>query len=130
VGAVFFGSGTNTNHKSLTMSILDGHLVRKAFLTKYGYPPDLTYEEILSEFQKRYDHAQALRLTKGGLHQVMLVIEGMSESSDQEEVSQERETRKQQMEQLIAESGYGAAELDQLVEVYASRLEAQWIQKI
>jgi hypothetical protein len=24
------------------MNIPDGHLVRKAFLTKYGYPPDLT----------------------------------------------------------------------------------------
>jgi hypothetical protein len=109
------------------MSIPDGHFVRKAFLTKYGYPPDLTYQEILSEFQERYDHAQALRLTKGGLHRVMLVIEGMPENSGQEEVALERETRQQQMERLTVESGYGAAELEQLVEVYASRLEAEWI---
>ena len=43
------------------MSTPDSHLVRKAFLTKYGYPPDLTYSEILCEFHRRYDHAQALR---------------------------------------------------------------------
>jgi len=34
------------------MSIPDGQLIRKAFLTKYGYAPDLTYEEILCEFRK------------------------------------------------------------------------------
>jgi hypothetical protein len=112
------------------MSIQDGHLVRKAFLTKYGYTPDLSYAEILCEFQKRYDYAQALRLTKGGLHRVMLVIEGIPESAAKEEVSLERKTRKQQMERLTAESSYGAAELEQLVEVYASRLEAEWIRKI
>jgi hypothetical protein len=112
------------------MSNPDGHLVRKAFLTKYGYAPDLTYEEILCEFQKRYDYAQSLRLTPGGLHRVMRVIEGMPEPAGKKEVSLERESRKQQMEQLTAESGYGAAELDQLVEVYVSRLEADWIRKI
>jgi hypothetical protein len=112
------------------MSIPDGHLVRKAFLTKYGYAPDLTYEEILCEFQNRYDHAQALRLTNHGIHRVMLVIEGIPESSAKEAVSLERETRKYQLERLSAESGYGNAELDQLVEVYASQLEAQWIRKI
>ena len=45
------------------MSTPDGHLIRKAFLTKYGYSPDLTYQEILCEFQRRYDHAQELRLS-------------------------------------------------------------------
>ena len=84
------------------MSIPDGQLIRKAFLTKYGYSPDLTYEEILCEFQKRYDHAQALRLTNGGLHRVMLVIEGMAESSAKEEASLEREVRKLKIERLTA----------------------------
>jgi hypothetical protein len=125
-----FGSRRNTHHKGLTMSIPDGHLVRKAFLTKYGYPPDLTYEEILCEFQKRYDHAQALRLTNGGVHRVMLVIEGIAENSAKGEASLEREVRKLKLERLTAESGYGATELDQLVEGYAARLEAEWIQKI
>jgi hypothetical protein len=112
------------------MSIADGHLIRKAFLTKYGYAPDLTYEEILCEFQKRYDHAQALRLTNGGLHRVMLVIEGMAENSAKEEVSLERRIRKLKLERLTAESGYGATELDQLAEGYAARLEIEWIQRI
>jgi hypothetical protein len=111
------------------MSIPDGHLVRKAFLTKYGYPPDLTYEELLCEFQKRYDHAQALRLTNGGVHRVMLVIEGMAESSAKEEASLEREARRLKLQGLTAESGYGVTELEQLVEGYAARLEAEWIQK-
>ena len=43
------------------MSVPDGHLIRTAFLTKYGYSPDLTYDEILCEFQKRYDQAQGKR---------------------------------------------------------------------
>jgi hypothetical protein len=112
------------------MSIPDGHLVRKAFLTKYGYPPDLTYEEIVSEFQKRYDHAQALRLTEGGLHRGMLVIEGIAESSAKEAASLEREARHRKMEGLSAETGYGTTELEQMVEGYASRLETVWIQKL
>jgi hypothetical protein len=112
------------------MSIPDGLLIRKAFLTKYGYPPDLTYEEIVSEFQKRYDHAQALRLTNCGLHRSMLVIEGMAESSANEEASFERQVRKLKIARLTVESGYGITELDQLVEGFAGRLEAEWIQKI
>jgi hypothetical protein len=111
------------------MTIPDGHLVRKAFLTKYGYAPDLTYEEIVSEFEKRYDHAQALRLTQGGSHRVMLVIEGMAESSAKEDASFEREVRKGKMERLTAESGYGITELEQLVEGFTERLEAVWIRK-
>jgi hypothetical protein len=112
------------------MSTPDSHLIRKAFLIKYGYAPGLTYEEIVCEFQKRYDHAQALRLTNRGLHRLMLVIEGMSENSVKEEASLEREIRKHKMDRLTAESGYGPAELEQLVEGYAARLEAEWIQKI
>ena len=69
------------------MSTPDGHLVRKAFLTKYGYSPDLTYDEILCEFQRRYDHAQALRQKNAGLHKIMLIIEGMAESAAKEEAS-------------------------------------------
>ena len=112
------------------MSIPDGDLVRKAFLTKYGYAPDLTYEEIVRRFQKRYDHAQALRLTTGGVHRIMLVIEGMAESSAKEEASLEREVRKLKLQRLTAESDYGATELDQLIEGYTARLEVEWIQKL
>ena len=112
------------------MSSPDGHLVRKAFLTKYGYAPDLTYEEILFEFQRRYDHAQALRQENAGLHSMMLIIEGMSESSAKEEASLERAVRKLKIERLTENSGYGATELDQMVEGFAARLEAEWIQKI
>jgi hypothetical protein len=111
------------------MSTPDGHLVRTAFLTKYGYLPDLTYPEILREFQQRYDHAQSLRLQNAGLHRIMLVIEGMAEGAAKEEASVEREVRKLKIERLTENSGYGATELDQLVEGFASRLEAEWIQK-
>jgi hypothetical protein len=109
------------------MSTPDGHFVRKAFLTKYGYAPDLTYDEILRQFRKRYDHAQALRLTNGGLHRVMLVIEGMAESSATEEAALEREVRKLKIERLTKGTGYGITELEQMIEGYASRLEAEWI---
>ena len=112
------------------MSTPDGHLVRKAFLTKYGYAPDLTYDEILREFERRYDRAQTLRLGKAGSHRIMLVIEGMAESAATEEASLEREVRKLKMEHLTKESGYGVTELDQLVEVFAERLEVEWIQRI
>ena len=112
------------------MSTPDGHLVRKAFLTKYGYSPDLSYEEILSEFQGRYDHAQARRLQNAGSHRIMLIIEGMAETAAKEEASRERAARKLKIERLIERSGYGVTEIDQLVEGYAARLEAQWIQKI
>jgi len=111
------------------MSTPDGHLIRTAFLTKYGYSPDLTYDEILDEFQRRYDHAQALRLKNAGLHEIMRVIEGMAESAAKEEASLEREVRKLKIERLTENSGYGVTELDQLVEGFAARLEADWIQK-
>ena len=112
------------------MSPPDGHLIRKAFLTKYGYSPDLTYDEILCEFQRRYDHAQALRQQNAGLHRIMLIIEGMAENAAKEEASLEREVRKLKIEHLTEESGYGATELDQLVEGYAARLEVEWIQRM
>jgi hypothetical protein len=111
------------------MSTPDGHVVRAAFLTKYGYPPDLTYPEILREFHMRYDHAQALRLQNAGLHRIMLIIEGMAESAAKEEASLEREVRKLKIERLTENSGYGVTELDQMVEGFAARLEAEWIQK-
>jgi hypothetical protein len=112
------------------MSTPDGHLVRKAFLMKYGYSPDLSYEEILCEFQKRYDYAQALRLQNAGSHKIMLIIEGISESSAKEEASLEREVRKVEIERLTQESDYGITELDQMVEGFAQRLEVEWIQKM
>jgi hypothetical protein len=112
------------------MSNPDGHLVRKAFLMKYGYSPDLTYDEILCEFEKRYDYAQALRLQNAGSHKIMLIIEGMAESSAKEEASQEREVRKRKIESLTEKSGYGATELDHLIEGFAERLEVQWIQRM
>ena len=112
------------------MSAPEGHLVRKAFLTKYGYSPNLSHDEILCEFLRRYDRAQALRQENAGLHRIMLVIEGMAENAAKEEASLEREVRKLKIERLTEESGYGATELDQLVEGYAARLEVEWIQKI
>jgi len=111
------------------MSAPDGHLVRKAFLTKYGYSPDLTYDEILCEFLRRYDHAQALRQKNAGLHKIMLIIEGMAQNAAKEDASRERRVRKLKIERLSEESGYGATELDQLVEGFAARLEVEWIQK-
>jgi hypothetical protein len=60
----------------------------------------------------------------------MLVIEGMAESAATEEASLEREVRKLKIESLTAKSGYGATELDQLVEGYAARLEVEWIQQV
>ena len=112
------------------MSTPDGQLVRKAFLTKYGYAPDLTYEEILCEFQQRYDLAQSMRLQNAGPHSVMLIIEGMPQGSAQEEASREHDLRRLKIECLTRNSGYGITELDQLVEGFAQRLETQWIQKI
>jgi hypothetical protein len=111
------------------MSTPDSHLIRAAFLTKYGYPPDLTYGEILCEFHRRYDHAQALRHQNAGLHRIMLIIEGMAQGAAKEDAALEREVRKLKMERLTENSGYGVTELDQLVEGFAARLEAEWIQK-
>ena len=108
----------------------DGHLVRKAFLTKYGYSPDLTYDQILCEFQKRYDRAQVLRRENAGLHRIMLIIEGMAEGTAKEAASGERQVRKHKIERLLEETGYGVTELDQLVEGYAARLEVEWIQQM
>jgi hypothetical protein len=116
--------------RTSTMSTPDGHLIRMAFLTKYGYSPDLTHDEIVCEFQRRYDHAQARRLENAGSGRIMLIIEGMSEASAKEDAILERELRKRKIERLTRESGYGAMELDQLVEGYAARLEVLWIQQI
>ena len=112
------------------MSAPDGHLVRKAFLTKYGYSPDLTYNEILGEFHRRYDHAQALRQENAGLHDIMLVIEGMAKNAAKEDASRERRVRKLKIKRLSEENGYGATELDLLVEGFAARLEVEWIQRM
>ena len=112
------------------MSTPDGHLIRNAFLTKYGYSPDLSYDEIVCEFHRRYDHAQARRLQNAGTRRIMLIIEGIAENAPKEEASLEREVRKLKIERLTENSGYGATELDQMVEGFAARLEAEWIQKI
>jgi signal recognition particle GTPase len=112
------------------MSTPDGQLVRKAFLTKYGYAPDLSYPEILRQFRSRYDQAHALRLQNAGVHRVMLVIEGMAEGSLNEEATVERENRKRKVARLTEESGYGITEIDQLIERFAERLEVEWIQKV
>jgi hypothetical protein len=128
--ADLFGSTENRHHLGLTMSAPDCHLVRKAFLTKYGYPADLSYAEILREFHRRYDHAQAVRHQNAGLHKIMLIIEGIAESAAKEEASLEREARKRKIERLTENSDYGFAELDQLVEGFVERLEAEWIQKL
>jgi signal recognition particle GTPase len=112
------------------MSTPDGHLIRTAFLTKYGYSPDLTYPEILREFQKRYDHAQAMRLQNAGSDTIMLIIEGMTETAAHEEATAEREARKRKIARLSGASDYGVPELDQLIEVFAQRLEVEWIQRM
>jgi hypothetical protein len=112
------------------MSTPDGHLIRNAFLTKYGYSPDLSYDEIVCEFHRRYDHAQARRLQNAGTRRIMLIIEGIAENAPKEEASLEREVRKLKIERLTERSGYGATELDQLVEGYAARLEAEWIRRM
>ena len=112
------------------MSTPDGLLVRQAFLTKYGYSPDLTYDEIVCEFQRRYDHAQSRRLQNAGSHSIMLIIEGMAETSAKEAATLEREVRRLKIDRLTKGSGYGAIEIDQLVEGFAQRLEVEWIQKV
>jgi hypothetical protein len=112
------------------MSTPEGHLIRQAFLTKYGYAQDLTYDQLLGEFQKRYDQAQALLQENAGLHRIMLTIEGIAATAANEEASRERAVRKFKIERLTAESGYGATELDQLAEGFAARLEAEWVHKI
>ena len=112
------------------MTSPDGHLVRRAFLTKYGYSPDLTYDEILSEFHRRYDHAQLLRQENAGLHKIMLIIEGMAQNAAKEDASRERRVRKLKIAHLSEQNGYGATELDLLVEGFAARLEVEWIQRM
>lgn len=112
------------------MSTSDGHLIRKAFLTKYGYALNLTYEEILREFRRRYDRAQVLRQENADPQRIMLLIEGMAENSAKEEVLREHQARKLRIQNLTMESGYGATELDQLVEGLAERLEVEWIQRM
>jgi hypothetical protein len=111
------------------MSTPDGRLVREAFLITYGYSPDLTYPEIVAQFQKRYDYAQSRRLQNAGAHRIMLIIEGMAEGLAKEESALEREVRKAKIERLIENSGLGIMELDQLIEGFAERLEAHWIQQ-
>ena len=85
---------------------------------------------VLCEFHRRYDRAQTLRQENAGLHRIMLIIEGMAESTAKEEVAHEREVRKLRLRGLTEKSGYGVTELDQMVEGYAARLEAEWIQRI
>ena len=111
------------------MGTPDAHLVRTAFLTKYGYSPDLTYDEILREFQRRYDRAQMLQYENVGVRRIMLVIEGMSENLAIEDAAHVQELRKLRLRRLAEKSGYGVTELEQMVEGYATRLEADWIQR-
>jgi hypothetical protein len=125
-----FGSPGHRTHKDFSMSTSDGHLIRKAFLTKYGYAPDLTYEEIVCEFRRRYDQAQVLRQENVETHRVMLIIEGISQNAAKEEASRERALRKVQIKLLTEETGFGPIELDQLVEGFAERLEVEWIQRM
>jgi hypothetical protein len=71
-----------------------------------------------------------LRLGNAGSHRIVLMIVGMAESAATEEASLEREIRKLKIERVTKESGYGATELGQLVDVFAERLEVEWIQRM
>jgi hypothetical protein len=108
----------------------DGNLIRMVFVIKYGYATDLTYDELVGEFQRRYDHAQILRRQEAGLLRLLHVIEGMPESASELEAANEREYRHARIRRLCEESSYGPAELVMLAEEFAARLEAEWIRSV
>ena len=99
-------------------------------MIKYGYSPDLSYDEICGEFRRRYDQAQLLQQQEAGFHRLLLLIEGMPEHTSEVEASGQRAQRNVLMQRLCEESSFGATELDILAEQYAARLEADWIRQV
>jgi hypothetical protein len=110
------------------MNLLAQALVQRAFQIKYGYPTEFSAEEILQEFQKRYDLALNMRQGPQSDHSWAKIIDGLSVLEDPE-TETERERRQSAIKRLAVAAGYSPAELDLLAEEYLARLEVHWIQE-
>jgi len=114
---------------TIRMNLLAQALVQRAFQIKYGYPTEFSAEEILQEFQKRYNLALNMRQGLESDHSWAKSIDGLSLLEDPGETETERERRQSAMKRLALAAGYSPVELDLLAEEYLARLEVHWIQE-
>jgi hypothetical protein len=104
-------------------------LVQRAFQIKYGYPTELSADEIYQEFERRYNFALKLRQGPGSDLSWSKTLEGISLLGDRRATRAERTRRRCEIASLAVEAGYSLAELDLLAEEYLARLEVRWIQE-
>jgi formiminotetrahydrofolate cyclodeaminase len=113
----------------IRMSLRTPELVRRAFQIKYGYPTELSADEIYQEFERRYNLALDVRQTSGSDLSWTKILEGMSLLKEPAETEAERARRRSAIQTLATAAGYPPLELDLLAEEYLARLEVRWIRE-
>jgi hypothetical protein len=103
-------------------------LVLRAFQIKYGYPIELSPDEIYREFQKRYNLALKMKESSGSGLSWTELLEGFH-FHDPGETRTERERRRSAIKGLAAAAGCSPVELDLQAEEYLAQLEVIWIQE-
>jgi len=111
------------------MNLPTTELIQRAFRIKYGYPTELSADQIYQEFERRYNLALDIRQTPGSDLSWSRTLEGISLMEGPGETEAERKRRRFAIESLATAAGYSKVELDLLAEEYLSRLEVSWIQK-
>ncbi len=109
------------------MNLPTTELIQRAFRIKYGYPTELSADEIYQEFEKRYNLALDIRQIPGSDPSRTKTLEGISLLKGPGETEAERKRRRSAIEKLARAAGCSAAELDLLAEEYLARLEVRWI---
>ena len=125
----FVKSEFSLHERFIRMNVLTPELVQRAFRIKYGYPTELSADEIYQEFERRYNLALNFRQNPGNDFSWTKILEGMSLLEEPKETETERQRRRSAIERLAATAGYSSVELDLLAEEYLSRLEVRWIQE-
>jgi hypothetical protein len=109
------------------MSLRAPELVQRAFQIKYGYPTELSADQIYREFERRYDRALNVRQTPGSDLSWTRILEGTSSLKEPGKTEAERKKRGSAIQKLAAAAGYSPMELDLLAEEYLAHLEVRWI---
>jgi len=113
----------------IRMNLLTPALVQRAFQIKYGYPTELSADEIYQEFEMRYNLALDMRQSPESDLSWTKILEGVSLIEDPGQTETERERRRSAIKRLAVAAGYNPVELDLLAEEYLARLEVRWIQE-
>jgi hypothetical protein len=93
----------------------------------YGFPLDLTEEDLYSRFEARYN--KAIEAEQEDPILVQLILEGFEPSGDQSHFVSERERRRQAAESYCHCRGMNFLELELLSHELIARFETRWLRQ-